>query len=284
MSAYSIRKQIYQDYLFEKHAETLAKKSKKDLYAVMDELLEVKEPTEAELKEFHQKSGMTQYPFEAIKEHLQRMAFQEKKHTKKSELVQKLEKKEKFKVMMEMPVAPVAQISLAAAHQKGEKDAPVTLVKFSDFYCGNCQSMSQTLKEILTTKKYKKKVNFVYMHFPVLGEKSEKAAMQSYCSQKQDKFWQFHDQVFDPAKKVDSEKVDQVMQNLALDTKKMATCLESKETKDFVSTSKAEAKKLGLTGTPTLFINGKKVMSAGSLAKTKEGITKALDEILKGSK
>lgn len=80
---------------------------------------------------------------------------------------------------------------------RGNGQAPVTLIEFSDFQCSFCRKFWQTTLPLLD-KKYIStgKVRFIYRHFAVLGKPSEASAQAAECAGEQAKFWEYHDKLF----------------------------------------------------------------------------------------
>lgn len=89
------------------------------------------------------------------------------------------------------------QIEVGNAPIRGDKNAKITIVEFSDFQCPFCNRSYPTMKQIL--QDYKGKVRLVYKHLPIpsLHPNAQKAAEASECANEQGKFWEFHDQLFE---------------------------------------------------------------------------------------
>ncbi|MCS6956360.1 MAG: thioredoxin domain-containing protein [Patescibacteria group bacterium] len=88
------------------------------------------------------------------------------------------------------------KIDLSKGQMRGNKNASVTIVKFSDFECPFCARAYGTVKEILKT--YKDKVKFYYFQYPLnFHPNAQKAAEASLCAADQGKFWEFHDKLFE---------------------------------------------------------------------------------------
>jgi protein-disulfide isomerase len=80
---------------------------------------------------------------------------------------------------------------------KGNSDAPVTIVEFSDFQCSFCKKFwRETLPQIEEKNVRTGKVRFVYRHLAILGPSSVQAAIASECAHEQGKFWPYHDRLF----------------------------------------------------------------------------------------
>ncbi len=152
----------------------------------------------------------------------------------------------------------------------GDKNAPVTIVEFSDFQCPFCQRFyADTFPSIKKNYVDTGKVKVVYKDYPLsFHEQAQKAAEAAQCANEQDKFWEMHDLVFQRGSEWvgDSEKASvafkQFAQELKLNEKKFASCLDQGQQaaevrKDFLTGVSA-----GIEGTPGFFVQGRTVSGA----------------------
>ncbi|MFQ5800857.1 MAG: DsbA family protein [Candidatus Hydrothermarchaeales archaeon] len=147
----------------------------------------------------------------------------------------------------------------------GDKDAEVIIVEFSDFQCPFCARAAPTVNQI--KKIYGDKVLFVYRDFPLssIHPQAQKAAEASQCAFEQDKFWEYHDLLFEKQQDwagVGVPKFKEYAADLGLDTDQFNGCLDSGKHAQEVTSDLQRGQHLGVTGTPTFFINGKKVVGA----------------------
>ncbi|ABK42969.1 DSBA oxidoreductase [Magnetococcus marinus MC-1] len=144
----------------------------------------------------------------------------------------------------------------------GAADAPVTIVEFSDFECPYCRRVQPALKQLKT--KYGDKIQFVFRHYPLsfhkLAPLASKAAM---CGEDQQQFWAFHDALFEEGVDLSRAGLDKVAADLKLDMALFKNCLDSNKHEAKLDADLTEGQSLGVTGTPTFFINGRK--SSGAL-------------------
>jgi protein-disulfide isomerase len=138
----------------------------------------------------------------------------------------------------------------------GNPAAPVTLVEFSDFQCPFCHRFASTLKKIKET--YGDSVRIVYRQFPIasIHAFAMKAAEASLCANEQGKFWQLHDAMFADQTKLSVEQITATARSLGLDATKFTACLETSRYAKQVSEDINEGTRLGVTGTPAIFVNG----------------------------
>lgn len=148
-----------------------------------------------------------------------------------------------------------------ARHFKGSSDAPVTIVEFSDFTCPFCSRFSaETLPQIQETYIDTGKVRFTYKHFAILGPASIRTAEASECAAEQDKFWEYHDQLFAEQASVRGLSNDDPLTGLAdglgLDTSAFAECLASGRYSDQIQRESQAVASMGVRGTPGFLVNG----------------------------
>jgi protein-disulfide isomerase len=155
-----------------------------------------------------------------------------------------------------------AVISDVAGEQRLKKgQGPITIVEFSDFQCPACKAVQQPLDELL--KKYDGKVTFVYRYFPLttIHKNAQLAAQAAESANKQGKFWEMHDVLFDKQGEWEGEKDPtgkfvQYATDLGLDSVKFTADLTNQEVVDAVTNDNLAATRYRLTGTPTFFVNG----------------------------
>lgn len=149
--------------------------------------------------------------------------------------------------------------------RKGSPDAKVVMIEFSDYQCPYCRRFAlETAREV--EEKYIKAglVQHIFLDFPFLGEESLAAAEASHCAQDQDRFWEYHDLLFENQSGRDAgafsrENLLKFAAQLNLGEAAFAACLDSHKYRDFVLISRAQGQQIGVQGTPTIFINGQGV-------------------------
>lgn len=146
----------------------------------------------------------------------------------------------------------------------GPKDAPITIIEFSDYQCPFCARAEPAVKRVLEF--YKGKVNFVYRDFPLsFHQYAQKAAEASECADEQGKFWQYHDILFEKQSEWSSGgvlKLKEYAIGLGLDSKKFNECLDSGKYANEVQKDIEDGQNYGVSGTPAFFINGIEVSGA----------------------
>ena len=160
------------------------------------------------------------------------------------------------------PAAETARkISLDNVPSKGDPKAQVTVVEYSDFQCGYCARAANQVADFL--KDYKGKVKFFYKQFPLSFHKwAEEASIASLCvyDQSNEKFWKFHDAIFEKQgeiKVADAKKtLEELARGLGVDMKKYNECVKSEQAKRRVVSDMEEGKSIGVSGTPTFVVDG----------------------------
>ena len=151
---------------------------------------------------------------------------------------------------------PSVEVAYDPARVKGDPNAPVIVVEFSDFQCPFCKKTQDTLKNVLT--KYKGQVKLAFLDFPLreIHPQAELAAAGARCAGEQGKFWEFHDALFADQSKMKEADLAAHAQALALDEKSFQSCLASGKFKSKIEADVQQGSKLGVTGTPAFFVNG----------------------------
>ncbi|MDA2922801.1 DsbA family protein [Patescibacteria group bacterium AH-259-L07] len=161
-------------------------------------------------------------------------------------------------------------------HVRGESNAAVTLVEFSDFQCPFCNRFHPTVTQILD--EYPNSVRWVYKHFPLdaIHPQARPAAEASECAAEQNKFWEFGDALFENQSRLGSDYYSEVAGDLGLNVDKFNECVSSRKYKDRVEADYQLGIRLGVRGTPASFINGELLVGAVPYPSLQSAIEKAL--------
>jgi protein-disulfide isomerase len=162
----------------------------------------------------------------------------------------------------------LAQIRMADAPALGDPKAPVTIVEYSDFECPVCRSLHDNLRGILPN--YAGKVRVIFKDFPLdqLHPWARTAAIAGRCAyqQKPEAFWKMYDLIYDNQEIISAENAWAKMTDYAaqagLDANSFKSCMASPEAAAAVNASHANGQKLEVNSTPTVFVNGRRMVGA----------------------
>lgn len=162
------------------------------------------------------------------------------------------------------PVGPERYyVELGDAPSRGPADAPLTLVMFSDFECPYCARGHEIVQQL--EQRYGNDLRFVYKAFPLdMHPHALVAAMAARSAQAQGKFWPFHDLLLG-SEGLSPERVLELAARAGVDTGRMLRDIEALEYATEVRRDLRQGRRLGLTSTPTFFINGRIVTGAKPL-------------------
>ena len=147
---------------------------------------------------------------------------------------------------------------------KGDPDAPVTIVEFSDFECPFCarfytQTLGQIEEEYINTGKAK----IVFRDYPLsFHQNAQKAAEAAECAGEQGKFWDMHDKLFEGGVSGGVSSFKQYAADIGLDTTQFDSCIDSGEMASEVRKDMSDGQSAGIRGTPGFIINGQLVSGA----------------------
>lgn len=168
-----------------------------------------------------------------------------------------LQMRDRKQVLM-VALMPRVQIVTEGAPTQGDLAAAVTIVVFDDFECPYCSKAVDTFKEVL--KIYSNQVKLVFKNFPLSMHKhSRTAALAGLAAQRQGKFWPLHDLMFANYQQLNSDKIMELAKSLELDMVSFEQDLKDPELTRSIDKDIQEGKKIGVQGTPTVFINGRRV-------------------------
>lgn len=229
--------------------------------------------TDAEIKELYERNKASiPYPFEAIRDELRKHIETERKTAAENRLEQEVKTFSNYSVTS-LNVAPMKiAIDVEGYPSKGNVGASTTLVEYADFTCPHCQVAAPILNEIV--EKRSKTLSLVFKFYPRDGvPMALESALAGYCAHKQDKFWKYHDLVYDRKNQDLSEAIlNEIADKIALDIPAWSACRESIEAKNFIADSKRSADRVGLMSTPTFFLDGVLVTTDDSLEKLRQKI------------
>jgi protein-disulfide isomerase len=161
-----------------------------------------------------------------------------------------------------------ANIQMSDAPSLGDPKAPVTLVEYSDFECPVCRNLHDVLRGML--QNYAGKVRVVFKDFPIeqIHPWARTAAIAGRCAYQQDPkaFWKMYDFIYDNQEIISAANAWTKMADYAgqsgLDAGAFKSCMASPEAGAAVNASRANGQKLEVNSTPTVFVNGRRLVGA----------------------
>ena len=178
----------------------------------------------------------------------------------------------------------VVNVELGDSPVQGSGEAKVIMVEFSDYQCPFCgkfysESYSSLKKEYIDTGK----VRLVFKDFPLdFHPEAQKAAEAARCVREQISdvgYWRMHDKLFENQESLSLENYKKWARELDLDGKKFDSCLDSGKYADKVKADLAYGQQLGVSGTPSFFVNGKVIEGAQPYSVIKQIIDRELNSI-----
>ncbi|MBT39056.1 MAG: thioredoxin domain-containing protein [bacterium] len=166
-------------------------------------------------------------------------------------------------------------VDIGGSPTRGPDSAPVKIVEWSDFQCPFCSRVGPTLDQIEET--YGDQVQLVFKHMPLAFHKQALPAhAAAEAAGMQGKFWEMHDMIFANQRELTEANYLAYATELGLDTEKFKEDLGSDTVGKRIAADKAQAGKLGVTGTPAFYVNGRFLSGAQPFASFKAMIDKEL--------
>jgi len=163
---------------------------------------------------------------------------------------------------------------------RGDADAPITIIEYSDFECPFCARFHETMLEVMD--EYDGDVRWIYRHFPLsFHAEAGPAALAAECAGAQGSFWDYADALIENQDSLGGELFAQLASDLGLNTGDWQTCYDNETYADKVSSDATNGAKAGVTGTPGSFIidaDGNATPIKGALPF--ESVAAAIDEML----
>jgi len=199
--------------------------------------------------------------------------FDQMRHIQGSDILFLTSRKDKTVKIIELEY--VQEIDLSGSPSKGPADAPVKIAVFTDFQCPYCAKLAEMIDQVVD--KYPEKIRVVFKNYPIRSHQyAEKAALAALAADRQGKFWEFHDLLFADYRNLDDEKVREFARELNLDMEKFESDWSDPRLSAQIQTDTRQGSQAGVRGTPTVFINGRRLKD-----RSLEGFSKMIDEALK---
>jgi protein-disulfide isomerase len=147
-------------------------------------------------------------------------------------------------------------IDVAEAPVKGNVSAKVSLVEFADYECPHCKRLQTVLKQVMD--EFRGEVKLYFKHYPLPQHTNARlAAEAAVAAQKQGKFWQFEEKLWANQENLTPAELEKFAKEVGLDVAKFRQDMDAPATKARVQKDRVDGGTLGLSSTPTLYINGR---------------------------
>lgn len=155
-----------------------------------------------------------------------------------------------------LQIERVYDIDISNRAFRGKENASVVVAVFDDYQCPYCSKLESTFKQVLV--KYPDDVKVVIKHFPLSSHRfAVQAAKAALAADRQGKFWEFHEKLFESYKTIDLAMIDLIAQRLGLDMAKFKADAASPEIQGIIVSDMENGRRIGVRGTPSVYIGGK---------------------------
>jgi protein-disulfide isomerase len=225
----------------------------------------LKPPTEADVANFYNenKAGITgdlASARPAIASYLQ----QQQEAKLETALSERLRAGARVRMLLPEPVSPVINVNPGNGPARGDVNAAVTIIEFTDFQCSACGAMYPVMEDVL--KSYGNRVRFVIRDFPLttLHPNAFRAAQAASAAHAQGKFWEYIDILFRNQSTLDTDSLKKYATQIGLDRKRFDLEFESGRYDADIRRDIEDGEMYGVEGTPTIFINGVMLTELGA--------------------
>lgn len=265
---FNVQEQVYalrkQDVELKVNDTLLAQEAQKKgvtTQALLNAELSAKVPpvTEAQAQEFYNKNkDRISGEFADLKTQIIQYMREEKEQAATVAYAEQLRRASKVEVNLTAPESPAFTIATDDQPVKGNAKALVTIVEFTDYECPSCARQHPVLEKIVS--EFGDRVRLVVRDFPLTQHaNARKAAEAAEAAREQNKYWEYVSVLFQNQSALSVDKLRQYATDLGLDRAKFDASLDSGKFAEKVQRDVLDGHKLGINGTPTLFINGKRI-------------------------
>lgn len=282
---FNVQEQVYalrkQDLDLKVNDALLAQEAQKKQIttrALLDQEATAKVPpvTDAQAQEFYnQNKDRISGDFAQTKDHIVKYLREEREHEATLAYAGQLRRASAVQINLTAPESPVFQISTDDQPAKGKADAAVSIIEFTDFQCPSCAQHHPILERIVN--EFGDRVRLVVRDFPLSQHAdAPKAAEAAEAAREQGKYWEYTAVLFRNQSALGVDKLKQYATEVGLDRARFDASLDSGKFAEKVQRDMVDGHKLGVNGTPTIFINGKRVSD-----RSYEGLKASVQSALK---
>lgn len=240
----------------------------------------LKPVTEADARAFYdQNKEKVNGEFAQLKDQLIRFLQEREVRNAQTAFADQLRRTASVQTFLTPPAPPIYNIATDDQPTLGSQTAPVTIVEFTDLQCPSCANTHPVVEKLV--KEYEGRVRLVVRDFPLeYHMNAYKAAEAAEAAREQGKYWEYISLLLRNQSQLGVGKLKEYASQLALDRKKFDAALDSGKYADKVQRDIQDGLRLGINGTPTIFVNGRK-MSQMTYQELKAAIETALKETAK---
>jgi protein-disulfide isomerase len=191
-----------------------------------------------------------------------------------------------------LPIGEIAAVTPqshpdAQGTAMGNPDAPVRIDVFEDFQCPSCRAYTENYEPLIIANDVPMgRVYYVFRQWPFIGPESLQAANASMCANAQGRFWDYHDMLFtnqgtENGGGFSDRRLTAFAEQLGLNMTDFNTCFKKNEYQSEIQSDYSEGTKLGVSGTPAIFVNG--VQIAPGFIPSYDDIERAINEAIAGT-
>ncbi|MCK5413631.1 MAG: DsbA family protein [Candidatus Pacebacteria bacterium] len=150
-----------------------------------------------------------------------------------------------------------------AENVKGPENAPITMIEYGDYECPACRNSYSMVEEVMN--EYQDQIKLIYRHYPLQFHKdAQGASIASECAGEQGKFWEMHEKLYTKEGGLKEKSLKTYAREVGVDKEKFNECFTGNGYLDKINKQKEQGEKDEINGTPTFFINGKRVVNSGN--------------------
>ena len=137
---------------------------------------------------------------------------------------------------------------------KGDRDADVVIVEFADFQCTHCRTSAQVMESVY--EQFGDDIAIFFKNFPIGGPVAEQAHRAAMAAHEQGRFWEMHNLLFEHQQQIDQQRIERFARQLGLNFERFRNDMESAEVDNHIQRDRQEGTAAGVSGTPTIYIDG----------------------------
>jgi len=218
-------------------------------------------PTDAEVAEYYElnKDSAGGRSFEQLREPIREMLTEKKRQALQAQFTQRIRASIDYRMTMEPPRTEVELLPTEIT--RGPDEAPITIVEYADFECPYCRRSHPAVERILA--EYGDKIRFAFRDYPLPNHnRAVPSSVAAHCAAEQDKYWDYHQHLMVMKGSLSDQNLMERAQENGLDMNAFQTCYQNNSYPDEIAESLEQGRKLGVSATPTFFINGRMVIGA----------------------